>query len=72
MSLTSIQWLFNAQTQIKTKLANINGRWGVVTAKNGGRRNTKGMTFKEFIESIVAEYIEEYGPIVEADEKEGE
>lgn len=30
------------------------------------------MTFKEFIESIVAEYIEEYGPIVEADEKEGE
>jgi hypothetical protein len=25
----------------------------------------KGMTFKEFIESIVAEYIEEYGPIVE-------
>lgn len=30
------------------------------------------MTFKEFIESIVAEYIEEYGPIVETDEKEGE
>lgn len=29
------------------------------------------MTFKEFIESIVAEYIEEYGPIVEEGKSEG-
>ena len=65
MSLTLTQWLFNARTQIKTKLVNINGRWGVAIVRNGGRRNTKGMTFKEFIESIVAEYIEEYGPIAE-------
>ena len=51
-------------------VANINGQWGVVTARNGGRRNIKSMTFKEFIESIVAEYIEEYGPIVEEEECE--
>lgn len=65
MSLTLTQWLFNARMQIKTKLVNINGRWGDVIVRNGGRRNIKSMTFKEFIESIVAEYIEEYGPIVE-------